>query len=368
MTEYTRIEKYTVSCPRCGGSRTKKDGYQTGKQRYECNNCGKKFRDYQYLGKKVDLVDHKRFDAELIGEAIWDWYSGQSFKSIAQGLEFSEEIPEPSRKTIYEWVAEYTDEAVYATKDLKVPTSGHWVVDEMMVRAGGGWAYHWNIMDAETRYLLATHLSRGREARDGAKAFLKALQIADRPPDTVTTDDYIAYPRILREWTPNAHHIVSEGIREVINNNLSERMQKSYRSREKTLEGMDSLATGQRFLDGWTFNYNHIRDHWALRDQTPASVAGVKSPFREWADVVRAEIDMPDSARTKPTPRSEREVIEKDRRPKRRKAKTPRADMSKLSRMGKKKEGRQLSLIPKRMMPKIPKPQKTGRKRRSTRS
>ena len=35
-----------------------------------------------------------------------------------------------------------------------------------------------------------------------------------------------------------------------INNDLSERLQGAYYSRIKTLRGLDSMETGQRYLDG----------------------------------------------------------------------------------------------------------------------
>lgn len=34
-----------TSCKHCNGNSVIKNGYVTGKQRYECKNCGKTFRD-----------------------------------------------------------------------------------------------------------------------------------------------------------------------------------------------------------------------------------------------------------------------------------------------------------------------------------
>ena len=73
-----------------------------------------------------------------------------------------------------------------------------------------------------------------------------------------------------------------------INNNLSERLQGTFRDRIKTLRGLASRTTGQRYLDGWVLTYNQFRGHESLRDQTPGSRAKVEPPFKEWADVVKA--------------------------------------------------------------------------------
>ena len=44
-------------------------------------------------------------DAEMMGSAIRDIYSGKSFKQTAEGLRDEYNLPnEPSKATIYEWV------------------------------------------------------------------------------------------------------------------------------------------------------------------------------------------------------------------------------------------------------------------------
>ena len=74
---------------------------------------------------------------------------------------------------------------------------------------------------------------------------------------------------------------------------MSERLQGSYRARIKTLRGLDSLESGQRYLDGWTLTYNHFRDHEGAGGEPPAVRAKVKLPYTEWADVVRGGVADP---------------------------------------------------------------------------
>ena len=86
---------------------------------------------------------------------------------------------------------------------------------------------------------------------------------------------------------PDAKHVQSNGIRAEINNNLSERLQGTYRQREKTLRGLDNMESGQRYLDGWTLTYNLFREHEGIDYQTPGEMAKVKVPFEQWEDVVK---------------------------------------------------------------------------------
>ena len=228
-------------------------------------------------------------DAELVGSAIRDYYSGKSYKQIAEGLVDEYDIPEPSKATIFEWVRDYTDLALKGMEDHKASTSGHWVADEMYVDVGGKTAYNWNVMDSETRYILASHLSPTRDARAARAVIRKAMENADTPPKSITTDKWRAYLKPIKDLAPEAKHIQSEGLTATVNNNQSERLQGTYRDREKTLRGLGSIESGQRYLNGWTLQYNLFRKHHSLKNGTPSEAARVNAPFKEWADVVKGD-------------------------------------------------------------------------------
>ena len=170
---------------------------------------------------------------------------------------------------------------------VEVHTGDHWVADEMSVDVGGGKAWLWNVMDGETRYILATHLTRDRDGEAAKVVLRKAVATAGAPPKDFYSDKLRSYRPALREVLPDTKHYQSEGLAADINNNMSERLQGTFRDRVKTLRGLDTIESGQRYLDGWTMNYNLFRKHHSLRDRTPATAAKVKAPFTEWADVVR---------------------------------------------------------------------------------
>ena len=107
-----------------------------------------------------------------------------------------------------------------------------------------------------------------------------------------------SYPPAIKEVFPDARHVQSDGIRALINNNLSERLQGTYRQRTKTLRGLDTIETGQRYLDGWTLTYNLFREHEGIDYDTPGERAKVKPPFTEWEDVVIQSAGPTDHPRT----------------------------------------------------------------------
>ncbi len=285
MAEFTETTTttYSVNCPDCHGDKVKKHGFQKGEQRYFCKTCKKAFR----AGGKAE---GRRMDAELMGSAIRDYFDGKSYKKIAEALKTEYDLPnEPSKATIYEWVRDYTANALKQMDGRKAKTGGHWVADEMMVDVGGQKMWLWNVMDSKTRYILASHLTPRRDANAARVVLRKAALAADTPPKTITTDKLKSYMPAVKNVLPESRHVQSEGIRADNNNNLSERLQGTFRDRTKTLRGMDSRKTGQHYLDGWVLNYNLFRNHESLRNQTPGHRAKVEPPFKEWADVVKAE-------------------------------------------------------------------------------
>ncbi len=300
MAEFVETTIKTVNCPACQSNYVVKMGKRNGQQRYLCRDCKKSFRSN-------GIAEGRRVPAEQMGMAVRLFYSGMSYKQIAESMEKAFNIPEPSKSTIYEWVRDYTDEAVGEMQHHPAQVGDTWVADEMQVVVGGEKMWNWNVMDEDTRYVLASHLSKERNMKAAETVMEKAAAASAVEPKTIKTDRLRNYPNAINLVFPYTKHVQSDGIRAQINNNLSERLQGTYRQRIKTMRGLDSLETGQRYLDGWTLTYNLFRKHESLDYKTPGEVANVTVPFTEWADVVRskpAPQDSPsqDTAPKAPTP------------------------------------------------------------------
>ena len=281
MAKYTQTTSVSLSCPACGDEHVVKIGMQSGNQRYLCRSCSKKF---SANGK----TPGRRFPPEITGAAVRMFYSGMSYKRIAEHIEDTYDIKEPSKATIYEWVRDYTREGVEGMADHKAHTSGHWVADEMMVWVGGEKYWNWNVMDSETRYVLASYLSKNRDGRAATAVMNKAKEASAEPPKSIKTDKWRAYNKAIANVFPDAKHVQAEGLTAELNNNQSERLQGTFRQRTKTLRGLDTRASGQTYLDGWTLDYNLFRKHHSLGNKTPAEAARVSAPYDEWEDVVES--------------------------------------------------------------------------------
>ena len=281
MAKFTKT--VTVDCPYCQSDHVVKNGLnKDSEQRYLCRNCSKRFTD-------KGATDGRSYSPNVIGAAVRAFYSGVSYKQIAEGLEEQYDVPEPSKATIYRWVQEYTDHALNVVRDHKAQTGNEWVADEMVVTVGGQKYWNWNVMSADTRFILASYLSKRRDARAAKTVLRKAQANAANPPKVIKTDRLKSYISAIEDlYGADVKHVQSDGIRAAVNNNLSERLQGTFRARTKTLRGLDSRETGQTYLDGWVLTYNLFRDHESLGNKPPAEVARLDAPFKSWEDVVES--------------------------------------------------------------------------------
>ena len=203
MAKFSETKIYEIHCPKCAGDRVVKIGLQRGQQRYRCKECRK---DFRANGKATG----RRMDAELMGAAIQDHYDGKSYKKIAEAVEKEYDIPEPSKATVYEWVRDFSVEAVEEMKDHPAKTGGgNWVADEMYLDVKGKKAYLWDIMDTDTRYILASHLSYKRDSTAARAMLRKALAASDGPPKSITTDKWRAYIKPIKDSARSQAHPVA---------------------------------------------------------------------------------------------------------------------------------------------------------------
>ena len=265
----------TVICPDCESAHVVKIGTRNGYQRYLCRACSKKFH---ITGKAAG----RRFEADQMGAAVRLFYSGMSYKRTAESMEKMFDIPEPSKATVYEWVRDYTKDALKEMERHPAHTGGHWVVDDKQLDVAGQKYWNWNVMDESTGYLLASHLTKERDALAAEAVLKKAAAAAAEPPRRVKTARRRYYFPAMKKVFPDARHIQSPWVRDPANKtDLSERVQDRFRQRTKTLQGLGSMESAQRYLDGWTLTYNLFRDHESIDDKPPHQAAKVNPPFND---------------------------------------------------------------------------------------
>lgn len=280
LAERHFTEPEPIRCKWCGSLDIMKYGSRKGVQEYICQKCGRKFIE-------KDAPFKRQYTVDVIGESLTDYYNGESYGEIATKLA-GKGIP-ANESTVYRWVIRYTQKALEVLDPLKPSVSDIWAVDEVVLKVEGN-IWFWDVIDEGTRFLLASHLSRSRTIGDVMIVMRRAQKRAGKNPRFIISDALGVYPDgIERIFGAEAKHIQAKGITAEINNNLIERFHGTIKGRTKVMRGFKSLDAAELILDGFLCFYNFFRPHMSLSNTTPAEVAGIRTPYKTWTDVVRAD-------------------------------------------------------------------------------
>jgi transposase-like protein len=289
--------KLKVVCKICSSQHTRKYGLHKGVQNYYCNDCHTKFSG-------TDALVHGRVSPAHIVNALNEFYEGMSFHEIEHNIEDRTDN-DISHTAIMKWVNKYTKEAVKETKNLHPKVGDTWVADETFMRVdkrkksegniqnpydksrSAKWVVFWDIIDADTRFLLASVPATSRSMGEAKELMLKAAERAGKLPKVVVTDKLKSYiDGIELAFGADTKHRQSEPFEIKNDNNLIERFQGTIKDRTKVMRALKNRETLKRFMDGWLVHYNFFRPHMSLDDMTPAEAAGLKYKYHNWADVV----------------------------------------------------------------------------------
>jgi len=276
------IKTETIKCPHCSSEGIVKFGSYKGVQRYFCKSCHRKF-------KADGSLYHMKVPANLISSTLNMWYEGMSQNAIRRHLQ-QENGCSPSTATIYEWIDKYTQSAIKQTQDYHPKVGDVWVADETVLRIDGQNVWFWDIIDRDTRYLLATHVSTTRNARDAKALMDKASKKAGKTPKVVITDKLSAYlDGIEIAYGSDTEHRQGKPFTTVKEDSTNEieRFHGTLKARTKVMRGLKNVDTAIQFTDGWLVHYNYLRPHESLDDESPARVSGIQYPFENWADITR---------------------------------------------------------------------------------
>jgi transposase-like protein len=267
-----------MNCKYCQSNNVIKYGRYNDIQLYYCKSCGSKFKD-------DDTTFHMKTDANEISSALNMYFEGMSVKAIRRHL-LQEHEHAPSTATIYEWIQKYTQYATDSIKDYHPKVGDIWIADETVLKIGGSDLWLWDIIDDKTRFLLATRLSRSRTTKDAQMLIDRAIKMAGKSPKAVVTDKLPSYLDV--SYGKNADHIQG-GIARAGKDNTQkiERFHGTLKARTKVMRGLKNFETALDFTEGWLAHYNYLRPHESLQDKTPAEVAGIDYPYKNWADIIR---------------------------------------------------------------------------------
>jgi putative transposase len=271
-------------CANCGATHIQKWGWRYNGnnriQRYKCISCGHRW------DAKNSGFERMRANPHAITVALDLYFKGVSLRKIVDHLKQFEHVNVSHAAVLY-WIKKYVTVMRDYVDTLKPELSRVYHADETKVNIRGQWVWLWHLMDGDTRFLLANHVSYGRRISDAREAFRDAKKIAKVEPRVVLTDGLESYRPAAEKEFPEAIHVAGVGIQGRINNNRMERYHSTFKERSKVMRAIK--RTDSAFIEGQRVYYDYLRPHSALNGRTPAEAAGLNLELGEnkWRSLIK---------------------------------------------------------------------------------
>ena len=267
----SNTEASDIVCPRCGSSEVVKRGLKYNKggsmQIYWCRNCDRRFVDTPTGTRGGTMA--------AIGLIALDLhFKGVSLRNIRDHLWQIYNVSKPI-STLQFWVTKLTGAVAKAAESITPEVGDKWLADEMVVKVRGDPKYMWNIMDYDTRRLIASLIVDGRGVAEALAAIKKAITVVGRPPKELVTDGLQSYRKAIQEMGIGIKHTENVALaRKGDNNNRIERLHGTLRSWARSKRG---LKDGSKLAEGYAAYYNHLRPSMSRHGEVPV---GSKTKLR----------------------------------------------------------------------------------------
>lgn len=224
-----------------------------------------------------------RTPSEIVVTALDLRAQGLSYGKICKHIKekYNKKV---SRKTILDWQNKFGEMIKNFTKSFQLSHSTNAHADEIFLREKGqrgeDFIFYWDVIDYETKFLVADHISYERNEDEGRKLMKNLKESIFKPPEKIHTDNSYDYPSAIR-WTfgwRNVIHVHFPAWKKKFKNNPIERFHNTLKENYKVMRRFYSISTAKNYLDFFRNYYNFIRPHKTLNWMTPAEKAG----FGKW--------------------------------------------------------------------------------------
>ena len=281
--EITTTERL-VTCRFCGSTNLSKYGTYKENQYYICNECGRK-------SAETDTYPRMKYPKDLIVSALTYYYNGMSCRNIADTFNDLRGLG-LSQTTIWRWIIKYSELVNNYVMFFEPRLSDVWVADETVVDIWGRPYWFWDIIDTNTRFLIASHLSKTRRMDDAIELFSVAKVKSKIRPRVIITDRlnlyHGAFNKVFytRYKEDRVEHLTSHGFHSPVNTNLIERFHGTVKQRYKIMRDLKDEYSASVILDGFITHYNFFLEHSYLDYVTPAVVAGIGGGIQNWGNLI----------------------------------------------------------------------------------
>jgi transposase-like protein len=268
-----------ITCKYCGSEGVVKYGSYKGAPRYFCKVCKRKF-------KADDTLFHMKVSPDYISSALDMYYTGMSINDICEHFKTARGY-HPSKSVVFGWIDKFTDLAVDHFRQYTPHVGSVWACDETVLRLDKNRkVWFWDIIDLETRYLIASRVSTTRTTEHARRLMEEAKRVTGITPEKIITDKLYAYwDGIELVFGADTEHVRSSPFAKGDSTSRIERWHSVLKERTKVMKAFRNIETLMQFTDGFLVYYNYLKPHHSLGGRTPAEAAGIDYQVKSWGDV-----------------------------------------------------------------------------------
>jgi len=230
-----------------------------------------------------------RYPLDVVVKGVGDYYSGISLNNIKESIYRRWGLC-PSDCSIYGWVKKLTKMAL-SKVIIYIPKIGDkWLAYDFALGQKDGKKYYLiNIIDCDTRFLLASNLTDGCNRKDIINTFEAAKRRAGGlSPKVLLSNGWQACNISLKQvfWPDNKHLTTMHFKNEGASRNIMEDWNSVLKDRLRPTFGMNKSQTHQLLLKGFTIHYNFFIPNKNLEGKTPAGFAQIEYPYSSWQEII----------------------------------------------------------------------------------
>jgi transposase-like protein len=278
LSNQTRL----FACKLCGSTNIVRYGLYRGIQRWWCKDCRHKFADN-------NAAPDMKTPNNQVASAIDMYFSGTRISYIPEQLarRYGTYITSVS---VYNWIMHFCRQAIHEANKAEINVGSTWIALETFTRND---MKDLNIslldiLDVETRFLLATKLSYSKSQYDVKSLIELASNRAKESPRELLTDGWKGYVDGVRLANGNSgRRIRINPICSLHSIDVAHSWYEATNTRNRIIRGMKKEDTLQVILDGWHIHYNYFGHQESLRGKTPADAARANFKYHSWQDIVQ---------------------------------------------------------------------------------
>ena len=222
-----------------------------------------------------------RFPPDVIRYAVWLYFRFTlSVRDVEELL--AQRGIEVSREAVRCWVIKFGPLIAANLRRRRLPPTGRWHLDEMVVKISGQRMYLWRAVDDEGE-VLDVLVQKRRNKVAALKLLRRLLKNQGIHPEVIVTDGLASYPAAMRILGCKDRHHPGR----LRDNNRVENSHLVIRRRERKQQKFKSQGSAQRFLSshGPIYNTFNIQPHLISRPGLRTLRAGA---HQAWAEATAA--------------------------------------------------------------------------------